>query len=123
MRLKGTSAGAELFPEQNYMRVVDEAASSRFFRCEECLDAQQLKALMSQPRKKLLARYNALLHSEAEGPNKRALDTANKSRLLELASEHGLAVAVGQKNTVHFLRTQLFDFSRAQHAAGNPVLF
>lgn len=120
MRLAGTAAGQALFPGESYM--VESA--SRRFRCEEWLDAQQLKGQMSKPRKQLVKQHAKILMNEQEAPNRAVLKAAKKMRLVELALLQGYLflpnVPVASAST---LRTWLAKRAEGQRRLGEPVVY
>jgi len=86
MRLAGTAAGQAMFPGEKYMVATPNGA--RRFRCEDWLDAQQLKSQMSKPRKQLLSQYEKTTVKEAETGNKQVLKMATKAQIQQLILQH-----------------------------------
>ena len=98
-------------------------AEQRYFRCEEWLDTQQLKALMSQPRTKLIARTETVTREEAQLPNKVLVNSANRDALIQLVTAHGLVQEGDGLRSKNYLRKLLLEFSACRIAAGTPVLY
>lgn len=121
MRLKGTAGGAALFPGEVYMAPTPDG--SRVYRCEEWLDSQQLKSLMSKPRKELVKQYNRQVMKEMEANNRHVIKCANKIQIGQLAQQHSYPFVEGEATRLTVLRAWLINLARNRRTAGTPLHF
>lgn len=122
MRLAGTDAGEKIFPGESYMTAT--VNSARIFRCEEWLDAQQLKSQMSKPRKELLRQYETRKVKEAEKNNRAVVKLATKIQVQQLILQHPYPYdAHASPPTLAQLRTWLVKYAEAMRRSGDPVSY
>lgn len=120
MRLVGTAAGQAMFPGEQYMLAA--ANGARRFRCEEWLDAQQLKSQMSKPRKQLLSQYEKASVKEAEVGNKQVVKTATKAQIQQLILQHPYPFdPTAPPPKPADLRKWLIKYADSMRRSGTPV--